>query len=309
MAEAATDRIETRGDRAGQRPAVGSACDRLAAPEWDRGHAAAPAGGVPRRTPLHQPGHGGNRADFPAGSYVIDLNQPQRRLAKGMLEPQASMDRSFVQRGDREVPAQPAARRRGRQRGLRFYDITAWSLPLSFNLDAYWTEDDGPGGDAVTDTIVPPPPRRRAVPLRTFSSMIGPGRRGSLSRSKPKTSGSRSRGNQSSPGSHLSPWIVRRACPAQPGEPARAHRGVGAGLGRPRFPLTDRIPRHGRRGNWLRRRRGTARPQDPGGRRRWHFRDELRLALVLPRRSSTWRSRRCRSAQSGAWTTCRPSTS
>src|SRR5436190_9722655 len=33
---------------------------------------------------------------FPAGSYVIDLNQPQRRLAKGMLEPDAEFDRSLV---------------------------------------------------------------------------------------------------------------------------------------------------------------------------------------------------------------------
>src|SRR5881397_612281 len=95
---------------------------------------------------------------FPAGSYVVDLNQPQRRLAKGMLEPQSSMERSFVQR---EIGKFQRNRRRGEdadKEDYGFYDITAWSLPLSFNLDAYWTEDAGSVGDAVTDSIVPPPP-------------------------------------------------------------------------------------------------------------------------------------------------------
>src|SRR5881397_3336867 len=103
-------------------------------------------------------GTAGVARTFPAGSYVVDLNQPQRRLAKGMLEPQSSMERSFVQR---EIGKFQRNRRRGEdadKEDYGFYDITAWSLPLSFNLDAYWTEDAGSVGDAVTDSIVPPPP-------------------------------------------------------------------------------------------------------------------------------------------------------
>src|SRR6266702_4711278 len=95
---------------------------------------------------------------FPAGSYVIDLNQPQRRIAKALLEPDAELERTFV---DRELAKFRRNRRRGEDADKEeygFYDITAWSLPLSFNLDAYWTEDAGSVGDAVTDSIVPPPP-------------------------------------------------------------------------------------------------------------------------------------------------------
>ena len=96
---------------------------------------------------------------FPAGSYVIDLNQPQRRVAKGMLEPDAEFDRGFVQR---ELGKFQRNRRRGAdtdKEDYGFYDITAWSLPLSFNLDAYWTEDAAPGGGAaVTDTLLAAPP-------------------------------------------------------------------------------------------------------------------------------------------------------
>jgi len=96
---------------------------------------------------------------FPAGSYVIDLNQPQRRIAKGMLEPDAEFDRGFV---ERELGKVQRNRRRGEnadKEDYGFYDITAWSLPFSFNLEAYWTEDAAPGsGTAVTDTAVPAPP-------------------------------------------------------------------------------------------------------------------------------------------------------
>src|SRR5882762_6813732 len=96
---------------------------------------------------------------FPAGSYVIDLNQPQRRLAKGMLEPDAEFDRGFVAR---ELGKFERNRRRGENADkdeYGFYDITAWSLPLSFNLEAYWTEDAAPAaGAAVTDTTLAAPP-------------------------------------------------------------------------------------------------------------------------------------------------------
>ena len=107
---------------------------------------------------------------FPTGSYVIDLNQPQRRIAKGMLEPDAEMQRSFV---DRERGKFQRNRRRGEDADKEeygFYDITAWSLPLTFNLDAYWTEDAGAAGEAVTDTTLPAAP----APARAASAYVFP---------------------------------------------------------------------------------------------------------------------------------------
>src|SRR5881396_1250310 len=107
---------------------------------------------------------------FPAGSYVIDLNQPQRRIAKAMLEPEAELQRTFV---ERELAKFHRNRRRGEDADKEeygFYDITAWSLPLSFNLDAYWTEDTGGGGEAVTDSLLPPAP----APARAASAYVFP---------------------------------------------------------------------------------------------------------------------------------------
>ena len=83
----------------------------------------------------------GSSRDFPAGSYVVELAQPQKRLAKALLEPNTEQDASF----QREQLARFARNeRRGRsapKEEYGFYDITAWSLPLAFGVEAYWTED------------------------------------------------------------------------------------------------------------------------------------------------------------------------
>jgi hypothetical protein len=78
---------------------------------------------------------------FPAGSYVVDLAQPQKRLAKALLEQNTLQDDAFM----REQLARFARnQRRGEgasKEDYGFYDMTAWSLPLAFGVEAYWTED------------------------------------------------------------------------------------------------------------------------------------------------------------------------
>ncbi len=90
------------------------------------------------------------RQAFPAGSYVVELAQPQKRLARAILEPATALDREFV----REQLARRARNaRRGEDadhEGYQFYDITAWSLPYTFGIEAWWTEDTtAVGGEAL----------------------------------------------------------------------------------------------------------------------------------------------------------------
>ena len=76
------------------------------------------------------------RTVFPAGSWVIDLAQPQGFLARTLLEPESPLDPAFVQE---EMERREAGLRN------RFYDMTAWALPYLFRVDAAWTgEDVGP---------------------------------------------------------------------------------------------------------------------------------------------------------------------
>ncbi|HEY7682915.1 MAG TPA: M14 family zinc carboxypeptidase [Gemmatimonadales bacterium] len=100
------------------------------------------------------------RRVFGPGTYVVDLAQPEARLATTMLEPQAVFDSSFVQK---QIAAYQRNQRRGAQEdkeGYEFFDITAWSLPLTLGLDAWWSDDTGSlTGDRIRETdSLPPPP-------------------------------------------------------------------------------------------------------------------------------------------------------
>lgn len=87
----------------------------------------------------------------PGGWYVVDLAQPQGRLAKALLEPDAQLDSSFVRE-------ELEARRTGQ--GSRFYDVTGWSLPFAFRVDA-WTSAQAIGG---TSRVTALGPAERAAP-------------------------------------------------------------------------------------------------------------------------------------------------
>jgi Zinc carboxypeptidase len=115
----------------------------------------------------------GNRR-FDAGAYVIDLAQPQGRLAKALLEPADELDPVFGK-------AMIDKYRRNTQRGKReqgefyeFYDVTAWSFPVSFGVESYWTEDATPvGGDLLTLPAEEPAlPAARDVPRRVGGELL-----------------------------------------------------------------------------------------------------------------------------------------
>ena len=77
-------------------------------------------------------GAGVGRREFPAGTYVVEAAQPRNRLIRALLEPNVALPEDFL----REARA-----RMDRDESPRFYDITAWSLPLLFNVGGYSASD------------------------------------------------------------------------------------------------------------------------------------------------------------------------
>ncbi|HEX8338042.1 MAG TPA: M14 family zinc carboxypeptidase, partial [Pyrinomonadaceae bacterium] len=82
--------------------------------------------------------------DFPAGAYVVDLAQPQKRIAKALLEVHTPQDDAFQREQLARFTRNERRGRGGAKEEYGFYDVTAWSLPLAFGVEAFWTEDDAP---------------------------------------------------------------------------------------------------------------------------------------------------------------------
>jgi hypothetical protein len=101
--------------------------------------------------PYLTPNAPASRQTFPPGALVVDLGQAEGRMAKALLEPHAELDSIFVRR---QLAKFERNRRRGEEaerEGYDFYDVTAWSLPYTLGLEAFWTEDLPPAaGDLLT---------------------------------------------------------------------------------------------------------------------------------------------------------------
>ncbi len=76
---------------------------------------------------------------FPAETLVVGSAQPHRRLMHAILGFDPHMSEAFLEEERKELE---------RRRGSRIYDVTAWSLPLAFGLEAYWARQVAPAAAA-----------------------------------------------------------------------------------------------------------------------------------------------------------------
>ncbi len=80
--------------------------------------------------------------NFPAGSYIVPLKQPQKRLLKTLFEPDPKMENKHL----KEIEAIKVRNKKlgsavRKERANISYDVTAWSLPVTFGIEAAFTED------------------------------------------------------------------------------------------------------------------------------------------------------------------------
>jgi hypothetical protein len=72
---------------------------------------------------------------FPAGTFAVSTNQPLGNLVEALLELDSPMTGSFLERQRQRLE---------QNLNPEFYDITAWSLPLAFNVET-WVAAKEPG--------------------------------------------------------------------------------------------------------------------------------------------------------------------
>lgn len=79
--------------------------------------------------------------EFSGPSLVVDMAQGQGPLAKAMLEPGSDFEPDFVERQKKLAQARKDKVTFDEIDNFEFYDLTGWSLPYAYGLDAWWCED------------------------------------------------------------------------------------------------------------------------------------------------------------------------
>ena len=99
-------------------------------------------------------GNKNDELELPAGTLVVKSDQPFRRVVHTLLGFETRPDNSYLKIEREELE---------NHRGSRFFDVTAWNLPMAFGLESYWANE-------VTDLKLDskaPMPVREAVDWRS----------------------------------------------------------------------------------------------------------------------------------------------
>jgi len=84
--------------------------------------------------------------DLPEGTLIVDSVQPLRRLAHTLLGFDTRPTREYLKIEREELENHGSS---------RFYDVTAWNLPMAFGLESYWV-------DTIADVKVDTQPPTKA---------------------------------------------------------------------------------------------------------------------------------------------------
>jgi hypothetical protein len=107
-----------------------------------------------------------------AGAYVVDMAQPLGRLAKALLELNPEFDSTFTRtqldRFRRNLDRSPSTQREE----YGFYDVTAWSLPVAFGVEAWWSEEAVPVNGDLLRLPDASPPVGYALPVTVSGGVL-----------------------------------------------------------------------------------------------------------------------------------------
>lgn len=81
-------------------------------------------------------GESGN-VQLPAGTFIIPMAQPMKRLAKVLLERNVAIQQEFLDEALAAYAYNKSVGENAPKQRLGFYDVTAWSLPLTYGIETY----------------------------------------------------------------------------------------------------------------------------------------------------------------------------
>jgi hypothetical protein len=88
-----------------------------------------------------------NSASFPAGTFIVSTAQVMGALAQAVLEFDPRLKYEFLQEERRELE---------KFSDTRMYEVSTWSVPLAYGLDAYWTTSSfNASTEEVTEVVLP----------------------------------------------------------------------------------------------------------------------------------------------------------
>jgi hypothetical protein len=109
---------------------------------------------------------------FPAGAYLVLTHQPQVRLLRTLLDRETPLEQPFVDEVMKAKAYNDSVGDSAPKKSYGFYDINAWSLPLAYGVEGWWTEDRA-AGEPVTARPTParkPPARAKSAYLFAWNS-------------------------------------------------------------------------------------------------------------------------------------------
>jgi hypothetical protein len=97
-----------------------------------------------------------SRRSFPAGALLIAAAQPQKRLLRTLLDRETPLEEEFLAEVRKAKAYNDGVGEAAPKKPYGFYDVNAWSLPLAYGVEAYWTEDEAaPPAQEVTARPAP----------------------------------------------------------------------------------------------------------------------------------------------------------